>query len=184
MALRPKQQRFVEEYLKDLNATQAAIRAGYSVKAATEIGSRLLTFAKVKRTIEIEQAKLSERCNVKADWIVKRLREEADARGEGTTHGARVKALELLGKYLGLFIERQEHSGPGGKPVETSVRVFMDKGWYRNDAWNRVKPVAAGPDAASGAHAGGPEPVQGDSLREAVRKNGNGSVNGHNGTRH
>lgn len=43
MALTPKQQRFVSEYLQDLNATQAAIRAGFSAKTAKQAGSRLLT---------------------------------------------------------------------------------------------------------------------------------------------
>jgi len=48
----PKQQRFCDEYLIDLNATQAAIRAGYSEKTAKEQGSRLLTNVNVKLYIE------------------------------------------------------------------------------------------------------------------------------------
>jgi phage terminase small subunit len=51
LTLTPKQQRFVAEYLIDLNATQAAIRAGYSAKTATEQGSRLLTHVQVAAQI-------------------------------------------------------------------------------------------------------------------------------------
>ena len=51
----PKQQRFVTEYLIDLNATQAAIRAGYSRKTAQQQGSRLLTNVVVKRAIAAQQ---------------------------------------------------------------------------------------------------------------------------------
>jgi len=55
-----KQQRFVTEYLIDLNATQAAIRAGYSRKTAQQQGSRLLTNVVVKRAIAAHQTSDSE----------------------------------------------------------------------------------------------------------------------------
>jgi hypothetical protein len=51
-ALNPKQQRFVAEYLIDLNATQAAVRAGYSAKTARKIGSRLLTKEDIQAAID------------------------------------------------------------------------------------------------------------------------------------
>lgn len=61
MPLTPKQQRFVAEYLKDLNATQAAIRTGYSEKTANVQGSRLLTNADIAAAVaEQTQAQLSE----------------------------------------------------------------------------------------------------------------------------
>ncbi len=52
MSLTPKQARFVEEYLIDLNATQAAIRASYSAKTAEVQGSRLLGNVKVREAVE------------------------------------------------------------------------------------------------------------------------------------
>lgn len=79
MALTPKQQRFVEEYLVDLNATQAAIRAGYSPKTAEQQGSRLLGNVKVAGAIEVAQALRSERTQVDADWVLTRLAAEAEA---------------------------------------------------------------------------------------------------------
>ena len=61
MSLRGKQQRFVEEYLKDRNATQAAIRAGYSAKTANEIGAQNLAKLSVKEAIAKGEAELAER---------------------------------------------------------------------------------------------------------------------------
>ncbi len=51
MSLTPKQARFVEEYLLDLNATQAAIRAGYSAKTANEQGSQLLAKLSIRQAV-------------------------------------------------------------------------------------------------------------------------------------
>lgn len=70
MALTPKQSRFVEEYLIDLNATQAAIRAGYSVKTAKSIGQRLLTFVDVQKAIQGAQKKLSERTKITQERVL------------------------------------------------------------------------------------------------------------------
>ena len=71
--LTPKQARFIEEYLVDLNATQAAIRAGYSVKAAGVEGSRLLTNAKVAAAISAAKRERSEVTKVDAEYVLKRL---------------------------------------------------------------------------------------------------------------
>jgi phage terminase small subunit len=73
MALNPKQQRFVAEYLKDLNATQAAIRAGYSEKTAKQIGSRLLTNVDVAEAIAKGQEKIAEKAGVTVEKIIDEL---------------------------------------------------------------------------------------------------------------
>jgi phage terminase small subunit len=77
--LTPKQQRFVEEYLVDLNATQAAVRAGYSEKTANQQGSRLLANVGVAQAIQSKQAKRLERAGIDAEWVLQRLALEADA---------------------------------------------------------------------------------------------------------
>lgn len=79
MSLTPKQARFVEEYLIDLNATQAAIRAGYSAKTARSVGAENLTKPVIAFAISDAQAKRSERTQVKADWVLQRLTDEATA---------------------------------------------------------------------------------------------------------
>ena len=71
--LTPKQQRFVEEYLIDLNATQAAIRTGYSEKTAKEIGSENLTKPNIAKAIEEAQNKRAEQTQIDAAYVLKRL---------------------------------------------------------------------------------------------------------------
>ena len=71
--LTPRQQRFVEEYLVDLNATQAAIRAGYSRKTAQEQSSRLLSNVIVAAAVATAQAKRSERTGITQDRVLTEL---------------------------------------------------------------------------------------------------------------
>ena len=71
--LTPKQQRFVEEYLIDLNATQAAIRAGYSEKTAKSVGHENLTKPDIQKAIEEAQNKRQEQTQIDAAYVLKRL---------------------------------------------------------------------------------------------------------------
>jgi phage terminase small subunit len=73
-SLSPKQVRFVEEYLIDLNATQAAIRAGYSRKTAALIGHENLRKPNVAEAIEKATAKRSERAGLTGDMVIDELR--------------------------------------------------------------------------------------------------------------
>lgn len=69
----PKQARFVEEYLVDLNATQAAIRAGYSAKRAQEIGYQQLQKTPVQQALMVAQRERSARTGITADRVVKEI---------------------------------------------------------------------------------------------------------------
>ncbi len=150
MSLNPKQKRFIEEYLVDLNATQAAIRAGYSEKTAYSQGQRLLKHVEIVPAIEVAIAERSARTKVTADMVIQELAKIgfSDMRkfaswGDGvsfkesseledgdaacvaevaetiTKDGGSVRiklhdkkgALELLGKHLGIFIDKLEISG-------------------------------------------------------------------------
>ena len=71
--LTPKQARFVEEYLIDLNATQAARRAGYSARTANEQGCRLLANVSVADAIAAAQNRRAQRTEVSADRVVAEL---------------------------------------------------------------------------------------------------------------
>jgi phage terminase small subunit len=146
MALTEKQRRFVDEYLIDLNATQAAIRAGYSVKTAREQASQNLTKLNIQQAISEKMAERSKRTGVNQDRIVLELAKIAfvnaadvidseDAtikagataddtaaiqsvkvkviptkEGEGVEREIRLndklKALELLGKHLGMWNDK------------------------------------------------------------------------------
>lgn len=71
--LTDKQRRFVEEYLVDLNATQAAIRAGYSFKTANEQGSQLLAKLSIQQEISERMAERSKRTGINQDRVVLEL---------------------------------------------------------------------------------------------------------------
>lgn len=77
--LTAKQSLFVKEYLIDLNATQAAIRAGYSKKTAGQIGDENLRKPQIAAAIEKAKAERSERTQIDADWLLTRLADEAEA---------------------------------------------------------------------------------------------------------
>jgi phage terminase small subunit len=138
--LTPKQQRFVEEYLVDLNATQAAIRAGYSQRNADKIGSQLLGKARVAEAVAAAQSRRAKRVEIDADWVLERLRQnveramqaepvldrEGNPTGEYTYQGAVAnRALELLGKHQGMFTDRVQVAGDAHAPllVELTHRI-------------------------------------------------------------
>lgn len=173
VTLTPKQQTFVDEYLIDLNATQAAIRAGYSSNRASEIGYQLLHKTTVRAAIDAAQAKRSERTEITQDMVLRELAKIgfADIRkvvrwgnteirlNDGSDdgfveayhglaltssdqvddetaaaiaeisqgkEGLKVKfhdkraALVDMGRHLGMFKERVEHTGKDGGPIEVA----------------------------------------------------------------
>jgi phage terminase small subunit len=133
--LTPKQHRFVEEYLVDLNATQAAVRAGYSERTAYSQGQRMLKDVEVAAAVQAAMDSRAQRTEITADYVLSNIAEVVErtmqrapvmvGRGEDRTqltddegrhvwefnaNGAN-KALELLGKHLKLFTDKVEHSG-------------------------------------------------------------------------
>jgi phage terminase small subunit len=138
--LTPKQKRFVDEYLIDLNATQAAVRAGYSKKTAYSTGQRLLKKVEVQEMVQKRNLDRERRTEITQDRVLQELASIGFAKGtdyasidstgrvalkstdslttqqkaavisiKETQSGVevkiadKVKALELLGKHLGLF---------------------------------------------------------------------------------
>lgn len=116
--LTAKQERFCAEYLMDLNATQAAIRAGYSPRTAAQAAHKLGEKSSVSERIQELQADRSQRTQVTADRVIERLEalyERAMATEpvldkEGKPTGLLVydaatalKVLELEGKHLGMW---------------------------------------------------------------------------------
>ena len=148
--LTDKQKRFIEEYLVDLNATQAAIRAGYSAKTADVQGAQNLV--KLKVFIQEAQNKRSERVQISQDEVIRRLLENADIAsgkkattitipsknengeviGNDVAHfvyepSAVNKALELLGKHLGMFKDRVDVTS-GGNALPAVINIsFSDE---------------------------------------------------------
>ena len=118
--LNPRQARFVEEYLVDLSAVEAAKRAGYSQKSAYSSGPRLLAHAGIRAAIAAGMEARAERKAIDADWVVERLRLIAD--DDDTPPAARVSALSQLGKHTGGFVERTESNA--ATSIEVNIRTF------------------------------------------------------------
>ena len=108
VALTPKQKRFVEEYLIDLNATQAAIRAGYSERTARAIGQENLTKPDIQDAIQKAMGKRSQRTGITQGQVLEALASMgfAEIDMESLKPTDKIKALELLGKHLGMFNEK------------------------------------------------------------------------------
>ena len=121
MALTEKQRRFIDEYLIDLNATQAAIRAGYSAKTAEQQGFQLLKKTLVSNGISARMKDREKRTEITQDSVMRDIEEikrnamQSIPNESGNlvmvNHASALKAAELQGKHLGMFKERIEHSG-------------------------------------------------------------------------
>jgi phage terminase small subunit len=160
--LTPKQQRFTEEYLIDLNATQAAIRAGYSPKTANEQGARLLAKVSVKNTIDKTMAERSRRTGINQDRVLTELAkiafinpvdvidmDDATLRGDANRDDTaaiasvkvktiptpdgniverevrtydKLKALEQIGKHLGMWKDNINLSGEVGVQIVDDIK--------------------------------------------------------------
>ena len=120
--LTPKQERFVQEYLIDLNATAAGGRAGYK---NTDSGRQLVTKSHVLNAVRAEQDKRAKRMNVTQDYVLERLQLEAERDEEGSSHAARVSALNLLGKHLGMFVDKMQVEHSGEMNLQAQVRAVL-----------------------------------------------------------
>lgn len=135
--MKEKQKRFCEEYLVDCNATQAAIRTGYSEKTARAIGQRLLTNVDIKKYIDQQLQKLKNEKIADAQEVLEYLtsvmrgeqkEQVALLTGEGVqdlvqkdvSAKDRLKSAELIGKRYALFTEKLELQG------ETTVQIVDD----------------------------------------------------------
>lgn len=105
-----KQAAFVREYLIDLNATQAAIRAGYSKKTAGVIGDENLKKPDIANAIRKATQKRAEKTEITAERVLTEIGKIAFA-GDEVRESDRLRGLELLGKHLVLFSDKLVHDG-------------------------------------------------------------------------
>tara|TARA_R100000900_G_C3310157_1_gene159546 strand:+ start:70 stop:459 length:390 start_codon:yes stop_codon:yes gene_type:complete len=109
--LTEKQKMFCKEYIVDLNATQACIRAGYSEKTAKEIGSQNLTKLNIQEEIARLMKSREERVKLTADKVLEDI-ERVRTLAEGSEqYNVSLKASELQGKHLAMFTDKQQING-------------------------------------------------------------------------
>lgn len=128
MALTAKQQRFVDEYLIDLNGTQAAIRAGYSKHTARFQASDLLTNPNITAAVKEAMDERSAKTAIDAAWVLTRLAAEVDADMADLydEHGGLLPIEDWpliwrTGLIVGVETEELREDGPDGKPVAVGV---------------------------------------------------------------
>ena len=121
--LKPKELTFAEEWLKTTNATQSAIKAGYSERTAYSAGNRLLKKVEVRQYIDERLAEMQESSIADTNEVMQFLSSTMrgdipDQFGLDPALNDRLKAAELLGKRYKLFTDKQEISGADGEPIK------------------------------------------------------------------
>ena len=115
--LTPKQLMFCKEYLIDLNATQACIRAGYSEKTANRIGTENLSKPVIRNEIDRLKAIREKKVELTAEKVLKDI-ERVRGKAEDTNQfNVSLKASELQGKHLAMFTEKHQVDGEIRMPV-------------------------------------------------------------------
>lgn len=122
-ALTFRQERFISEFLKHRNATQAAITAGYPKNRASVAGCELLKSPTVRAKIDAETQVVAKKNQVDAEWVIAQLM--AVAGQEDVAQSTKVRALELLAKHLGMLEDRLTLKTDGLSSEQRAERVVM-----------------------------------------------------------
>lgn len=119
--LKPRQRKFIDELLAGAKHVDAARAAGYGAKRPDVAAARLMRDPLVREAYDERRREIAEQAGVDAIRVV----HELAIIGYDTTMPprARIAALELLGKYLGLWTEKHELTGPNGGPISTETKV-------------------------------------------------------------
>lgn len=136
--LSPKMERFVEEYLVDLNASAAVERAGYKTRNRNKMAAELIRHPLVKAKIEESMGERRERMELTADYVINKLVDIVEKTESGNPSAA-LRGLELLGKHLGLYKDRQEISGPDGEAIKMEQKVKEDVADFTSSLARLVK---------------------------------------------
>lgn len=117
-SLSDQQKVFCEEFLTDLNATQAVIRAGYKTKYPNRVAYQLMENPAIRIAIDGLRAERSKGTDVTKDFVLRGIQKAIKLAEENNNLNALLRGYELLAKHLGMFIERTEISGPDGEAIE------------------------------------------------------------------
>ena len=122
-ALTIKQEKFLEEYLKDKNGFQAAIRAGYSPNTAKNAAAHNLQNAIIASRIDAVNRKSIQRAEVDAAFVIRELKKVAEQ--EDVAQSTKVRALELIAKHLGMLEDRVSLKVDGLTSEQRAERVAI-----------------------------------------------------------
>lgn len=111
-----QQRKFINFYCESGNATESAIKAGYSPDSAHVQGSRLLSNVKIRKAIEDKEKEFELASLITKEYVLSQLKEIADNKEEATQN--KIRALENLGRYLSMFTDKQIISNESSNPFE------------------------------------------------------------------
>src|ERR1044072_334671 len=120
------QKQFCEEYLKDMNATQAVLRAGYKTKHPNRIAFQLMENQAIRITIDALRAERNKSTDVTKDFVLRGIQKAIRLAEEANNLNALLRGHELLARHLGMFIERTEISGPDGEAIKMEQKTKQD----------------------------------------------------------
>ena len=112
------QRQFCEEYLKDMNATQAILRAGYKTNNPKQMAFQLMENQAIRIAIDGLRAERSKNSDVTKDFVLRGIQKAIRLAEEAGNLNALLRGHELLARHLGMFVERTEISGPDGGAIE------------------------------------------------------------------
>lgn len=111
----------------DLNGAAAARRAGYTEKSCRTTAVHILAEPEVQELLAAKMAERSQRTEVTQDWVLKEIKDIALAAKQSDDYSNALKGMELLGKHIGMFKTKVEHSGPDGGPIEQKTVIVDEK---------------------------------------------------------
>lgn len=116
-SLTQKQQRFVEQYLIDFNGKEAVLRAGYESSHPDRLAHQLLKNIGIKYVIDAITESRAKDYTLKPEYVLGKIQRTIEKAESDNNHNAVLRGCELLARHLGMFIERQEISGPNGEAI-------------------------------------------------------------------
>lgn len=144
--LTEKMERFVEEYMIDLNASAAVLRAGYKTRNQHKMGAELLRHPLIRDRVDELKKDRSDRMELTGDYLINKL--VSIIENDETRTADQLRAIELAGKSLALWKERQEITGADGgdiaiqqKKVEDDVADFTRRISRLTDRAGKVVPL-------------------------------------------
>lgn len=128
--LGPKMVSFINEYFIDFNAKQAVLRAGYKTKNPSLMAAKLLSHPLVQQEIEKRSEQRKEKAELKAEYLITKLIDIIDSDKEKTAD--QLRAIELAGKSIALWKERQELSGPDGQAIQMEQKTEQNVAEFKS----------------------------------------------------
>ena len=125
-SLSDRQKVFCEEYLVDLNATQAVIRTGYKTKYPNRIAFQLMENPAIRIAIDGLRAERTKNSDVTKDFVLRGIQKAIRLAEESNNLNALLRGHELLARHLGMFVERTEISGPDGNAIKMEQKIKED----------------------------------------------------------